>query len=310
MDLVVEYADEYLFDALYSKVGQTSFNINGTTTTDDITFGIPRDNIYRQTFTSIFILTVGGFIFYLFAATMSYYFVYDHNIMKHPKFLKNQIRLEIECALSAMPGIAVMTAPWIVGELRGHSYLYGGTPESLYDWAYFLLSIPAFLAFTDCGIYWIHRWEHHPLLYKRMHKLHHKWIVPTPFASHAFKAVDGYAQSLPYHIYVFLFPMHKYLYLGLFIFVNFWTVMIHDGAYISHSSIINTSAHHAVHHLYFNYNYGQYFTLWDRIGNSHRQPTDEQYDSELRINKKVMAKQAKDAETIEDESERAKLKSN
>ncbi|KAI9016533.1 hypothetical protein CLU79DRAFT_847507 [Phycomyces nitens] len=310
MDIVVEYADEYLFDALYSKVIQTSFSSNGTS--DALIQGLVRDNIYRQSITVFFILTGGGFLFYLFAATLSYYLVYDHNIMKHPKFLKNQIRMEIECALSAMPGIAVMTVPWIVGELRGYSYVYSGMPQGFYEWAYFFLSIPAFLAFTDFGIYWIHRWEHHPLLYKRMHKLHHKWIVPTPFASHAFKAVDGYAQSLPYHIYVFLFPMHGYLYLGLFVFVNFWTVMIHDvlGAYISHSSIINTSAHHAVHHLYFNYNYGQYFTLWDRIGNSHRQPTDEQYDSELRIDKKVMAKQAKDAETIEGESERMKVKSN
>ena len=36
--------------------------------------------------------------------------------------------------------------------------------------------------------------------------------------------------------------------------------------------IINSSAHHTVHHLEFNYNYGQYFTLWDRIGGSYKRP--------------------------------------
>ncbi len=27
------------------------------------------------------------------------------------------------------------------------------------------------------------------------------------------------------------------------------------------------------HHVYYNYNYGQYFTLWDRIGGSFRNPS-------------------------------------
>ena len=35
---------------------------------------------------------------------------------------------------------------------------------------------------------------------------------------------------------------------------------------------MNSSAHHTVHHLEFNYNYGQYFTLWDRIGKSYKRP--------------------------------------
>jgi lathosterol oxidase len=71
------------------------------------------------------------------------------------------------------------------------------------------------------------------------------------------------------------------------------------GEFISHSEIINTSAHHFVHHVYFNYNYGQYFTFWDKLGNSHRQPTDEQYIKELRDDHKVMARQAHDADEIE-----------
>lgn len=56
-----------------------------------------------------------------------------------------------------------------------------------------------------------------------------------------------------------------------------------------------------MHHVYFNYNYGQYFTLWDRLGNSHRQPTDEQYDKEKRDDYKTLARQAHDAERIEAE---------
>lgn len=31
-----------------------------------------------------------------------------------------------------------------------------------------------------------------------------------------------------------------------------------------------SAAHHTDHHLLFNYNYGQFFTLWDRIGGSYK----------------------------------------
>jgi lathosterol oxidase len=122
-----------------------------------------------------------------------------------------------------------MTVPCFTGEILGYSMLYDGMPKTTYDWLYLLGSIPTFLFFTDCGIYWAHRWMHHPSVYQYIHKLHHKWIIPTPFASYAFNPCDGFLQSLPYHIYVFMFPMHKYLYLGLFSFVTIWTVMIHDG---------------------------------------------------------------------------------
>lgn len=27
-----------------------------------------------------------------------------------------------------------------------------------------------------------------------------------------------------------------------------------------------------MHHLYFNYNYGQYITVWDRLGGTYRKP--------------------------------------
>ncbi|KAK9663705.1 c-5 sterol desaturase [Basidiobolus ranarum] len=155
-----------------------------------------------------------------------------------------------------------------------------------------------YLLATDFGIYWLHRWLHVKSVYALLHKPHHKWIVPTPFASIAFHPVDGWVQSLPYHICVFLFPMHKVLYLVLFTFVQLWSILIHDGEYFTHDPVINSAAHHTVHHLYFNYNYGQYFTLWDRIGGSYRQPNDEIYNTELRSTKSVYVKQAKEVDAM------------
>ena len=51
-----------------------------------------------------------------------------------------------------------------------------------------------------------------------------------------------------------------------------WTISIHDGHGIYSGKIINGSDHHTIHHGQFNYNYGQYFTFWDRFCGTHRLP--------------------------------------
>ncbi|KAI7873907.1 hypothetical protein K492DRAFT_211874 [Lichtheimia hyalospora FSU 10163] len=312
MDVLLDCADEYVLDNLYSKILSTPAFSGNNTFFAPTTAEWTRDNDWRIVLSLSVLVTVGGWFFYLAAATFSYYFIFDHDTMNHPKFLKNQVRLEIDCAVKAVPGFALLTVPWFWGEVKGYSKLYDGMPSTTYEWLYFLASMPLFLFFTDCGIYLVHRALHSKLLYKHLHKPHHKWIVPTPFASHAFHPLDGYFQSVPYHLYVYLFPMQKWQYIFMFVFVNCWTVMIHDGNFISRSTVINTTAHHTVHHLYFNYNYGQYFTFWDRLGGSHREPTEEQYNDELRSDKKVWAQQAKEAESIEAEvlRKRNKQKSN
>ncbi|KIO34573.1 hypothetical protein M407DRAFT_13385 [Tulasnella calospora MUT 4182] len=253
----------------------------------------PRDYFPRQV-VSISVLTIIGIhILYFLFAGLSYYFIFDHQMMKHPKFLKNQVRLEIQSSLRAFPGMTALTLPWFVAEVRGHSQLYDDVEK--YGWTYLVLSVPLYLLFTDYFIYWIHRGLHHPLIYKYVHKPHHKWLIPTPFASHAFHFLDGYLQSIPYHVFVQIFPMQRVLHLFLFVAVNIWSIFIHDSEMITGSmweSIINGPSHHTLHHLYFTCNYGQYFTWADRAGGSYKHPMPE-LDPFLEV---VAAKKAGKAE--------------
>ncbi|KAF9914506.1 c-5 sterol desaturase [Lobosporangium transversale] len=402
MDTVLHYADEYVYNSVYSHLPAIPIpdliaasaaipkwsDLHTLLTTSSSPFEVlkdlfhtvvssamatnmtlntlPADNILRQTLSLLVLTYLGGLFMYFCFATPSYYLFFDHNHKKHPKYLKNQVKLEIIMSMKALPGIAVLTTPWFVGEVRGWSKLYvhihakdrilsnaiyhaptsviqqtvaaavaTGTTVNvtaaaaaaaaastaaaetaaraakfgplapliepfLDGWGYVFISILAFLAFTDFGIYWIHRFLHHPLIYKRVHKPHHKWIVPTPFSSHAFHFLDGYSQSVPYHLFVYLMPMQKYIYLVLFAAVNFWSVLIHDGEYLVDNAVVNSAAHHAVHHLYFNYNYGQYTTLWDRFGGSFRKPDASMYDPSLRMDKTVWKKQAKDVDNFDE----------
>jgi lathosterol oxidase len=217
--------------------------------------------------------------------------------MKHPKYLKNQIRLEMLLANWSFPGMALMTAPICVAEVNGWSKLYDTSAEGPGFW-WDIMQFPAFVFFTDLSIYLIHRGLHHPSIYKHVHKPHHKWIVPTPFASHAFHPMDGYLQGLPYHIFPFLFPLNKMAYICLFVFINFWTIMIHDGEYIANNPIINGAACHSIHHIAFNYNYGQFTTFWDRVGGSYRAPEQELFQKEQKMSKGFWQKQSKEMEQI------------
>lgn len=197
----------------------------------------------------------------------------------------------------AMPIMAIFTTPFFTAEVRGYAKLYD-TPAEAPFYLYNLLQLPLFILFTDCIIYWIHRGLHHPMVYKTLHKPHHKWIMPTPFASHAFHPVDGFAQSIPYHVFPFIFPLQKLAYVGLFAFINIWTIMIHDGEYVANSPVINGAACHSLHHLYFRVNYGQYTTLWDRLGGSYRKPNDELFNRETKMGKEEWERQSKEMEKL------------
>ncbi|KAJ5140961.1 hypothetical protein N7448_004369 [Penicillium atrosanguineum] len=230
-----------------------------------------RDNMMRQAL-SLFILSWAfATILYLGGSYVMYHTLFDKKLERHPRFLKNQIRMELHQGLTSIPVMSALTVPFFLAEIRGCSKLYDFASDAPFSlWT--LLQYPVFILFTDSGIYWIHRWEHHPRLYRWLHKPHHKWVVPTPFASYAFHPLDGWAQSLPYHVFPFIFPLQKVAYLGLFMFVTMWTVLIHDAEYVTWSKVINDASCHTMHHLYFNYNYGQYLTLWDRIGGTYRKP--------------------------------------
>jgi len=261
----------------------------------------PRDNIYRQAL-SLYITTwLFGLLIYFAFAGLSYVFIFDKQTLKHPKFLKNQIYLEIKQTMASVPVMALATVPCFLAEVRGYSKMYDTmSPDSAWylgGW-YDYLQFPLFLMFTDFFIYWIHRGLHHPMVYKSLHKPHHKWIMPSPFASHAFHPMDGFAQSVPYHVFPFIFPLQKFAYIALFVFINFWTVMIHDGEYVANSPVINGAACHTMHHLYFNYNYGQYTTLWDRLGGSYRQPNAELFQKESKMGQKEWERQVKEMEKM------------
>lgn len=210
-------------------------------------------------------------IMYVAFATLSYYLMFDKRTLKHPKFLKNQIWQEIKMTNTSMPIAAIFYAPIILLEVRGYSRLYDTTDDGP-GWWYNILQVPLFSLFSELYVYGIHRLLHHPIAYKHIHKSHHKWIVPTPFASHAFHPIDALLHSLQFRIFPFIFPLQKVVHIVLFVFANFFSIVVHDVNFIPNNPIVLSSASHAIHHSDFVVNFGQYSTIFDRLGGTYRSP--------------------------------------
>ena len=219
------------------------------------------------------ILCSGGLFFYLFFASCSFFysFVLKRDTYFPPtikkKDLARQVAHEIWIAVASIPFMAVAMLPCPLFLYRGYGKMYKNVDD--YGWSYFFLSIPCFLLFTDCLVYWSHRGLHHPVIYKHLHKIHHTYKFTTPFSSHAFHPLDGFMQGVPYYIFCYLFPMHNVLFIFMFVCINMWTISIHDQIDFG-GHFINTTGHHTIHHEIFNYNYGQYTTTWDRIGGTYK----------------------------------------
>lgn len=179
MDLVLNFFDDNLGDSLYSNIPLTTTSticsILSSTTSSLLSnkscqnflpsLPLARESILRQSL-SLYLLTYVGILFLYFGfATLSYYTMFDHRMMTHPRFLPNQIKQEIKVSWDSFAPVSLMTLPWFLGDVRNKSMLYGTMKEGpggegLLGWAYMAACTGAFLLFTDAAIYWVHRGLH------------------------------------------------------------------------------------------------------------------------------------------------------
>lgn len=235
--------------------------------------GANKENPLHQVAIFYTMLTIGGWMFYLGTAGVSFLWTFVRRadgffpptISKSE--LRSQVLQEIWIATASIPFMSIFMLPGPLFAYRGYSKMYKSIDE--YGIPYAIFSAVLFLLFTDCVIYWFHRGLHHPAIYKYIHKAHHTYKFTTPFSSHAFHPLDGFTQGIPYYVFAYLVPIHNIIFTVMFMAVNAWTVSIHDQVDLGNKVALSTG-HHTIHHEKFNYNYGQYTTTWDRIGGTYK----------------------------------------
>eukprot|EP00190_Bangiopsis_sp_CCMP1999_P001704 CAMPEP_0198730974 /NCGR_PEP_ID=MMETSP1475-20131203/27349_1 /TAXON_ID= ORGANISM="Unidentified sp., Strain CCMP1999" /NCGR_SAMPLE_ID=MMETSP1475 /ASSEMBLY_ACC=CAM_ASM_001111 /LENGTH=274 /DNA_ID=CAMNT_0044493867 /DNA_START=56 /DNA_END=877 /DNA_ORIENTATION=+ len=231
--------------------------------------GVPLLQMFALAWAFIYFGTV---LLYFAAAGLDYLVFF---VLLRKKFIPDykpnykDMRREISMSLTSLVVMAAMVAPFEMGIIYGHSRLY--TDVRQYGIVYFLISPLLFILFSDFIIYWVHRWLHHGLIYKHIHKPHHSFIHTTPFAAFAFHPIDGFAQGVAYQIFVFCFPLHSFLHMVSLAIVGLWTINIHDRVDLR-IPFVNGAGHHQVHHLTFRSNYGQYFVFSDKLFGTFKDP--------------------------------------
>lgn len=147
-----------------------------------------------------------------------------------------------------------------------------------YGWLWFWASVIILIIAHDAWFYWTHRLIHHPRLFRRMHRLHHRSNNPTPFTAYAFDWQEAVINAVYLLLIGFIMPVS---FLAAFVFTAHMMLrnaLGHCGYEVFPRTRegqplfgwLTTVTHHDIHHAEAGHNYGLYFTFWDRaLGTEH-----------------------------------------
>lgn len=142
--------------------------------------------------------------------------------------------------------------------------------------AYYLFTTAFIIVFHDTYFYWVHRLMHHPLLYKRVHEVHHLSKDPTPWAAFAFHPFEALIEIGFVPLLIFTIPLHW----TSLLFLSLWQITFNVMGHLGYETFprdfitnpffkwFNTSTNHNMHHKYVSCNYGLYFNVWDALMNT------------------------------------------
>ncbi|MEE4297848.1 MAG: sterol desaturase family protein [Pseudomonadales bacterium] len=180
----------------------------------------------------------------------------------------------------------LLTGLWVF-ERFGLTAIYWDVAE--HGTAWFVSQIAVLALVHDSYYYWAHRWMHHPKVFRHVHKLHHGFHNPTPFASYAFHPFEAIVEVAWIAPLAFLMPIHPLALAGYVVFLTVLNVVSHLGhefypAWVARWFI--TSTHHNMHHTRGRGHFMLYFNIWDRLMGTNA--TD--YEAAVReINERVAA---------------------
>ena len=97
----------------------------------------------------------------------------------------------------------------------------------------------------------------------------------------AFHPIDSSALALPLHLSIFFIPINGWLFVAIQTVFSFWSVSVHDRTSIVHWRWFNHTDNHTLHHWFYQCNYGQFTTFWDRLMGTWRDPVEAANNGEV-----------------------------
>lgn len=183
-----------------------------------------------------------------------------------PGQLKKEITWSMITALLFAVSGAVMLVLW----QKGYTKIY----TNVNDYSLWWLPLSLFIAMFvhETYYYWLHRWMHHPKVFRIVHKVHHDSNTTSPWTAFSFHPLEGLLQAVFLPALMMVLPMHLYVIITqltimtLSSVINHLDIEIYPKKFHKHflGKWLIGATHHALHHRQFKYNYGLYFTFWDK----------------------------------------------
>ncbi|WMI67320.1 sterol desaturase family protein [Mangrovimonas sp. YM274] len=229
---------------------------------------------YGFSHTEIWIIGTILFILrYVLIAGVFFYLFYVLKKTRFSKFkiqkqfpLKTQIKREQFYSLLTFLIYGCSLWLFVFWVEKGYTQSYSDLKE--FGLVYFVVSILIMVFIHDTYFYWTHRLIHHSKFFKHIHKVHHGFTSPTPWAAFAFHPWEAIISLGFIPIILFVIPHHQWALVVFITFLTLYNVVIHLGYSIpklKQFKILNTPDAHDFHHLKSKMNYGLYFTFWDRL---------------------------------------------
>jgi sterol desaturase/sphingolipid hydroxylase (fatty acid hydroxylase superfamily) len=236
-----------------------------------------------QTFLSIAITTAESFVFYsgvyLLMAGVPYLVfwrwkkaTFSHKRIQQKTARKPKVGKEIGLSLLTLLTFSVMLGVLFELPRWGITQIYFTIAD--YGWLWFVASIVLMAIIHDTYYYWAHRWMHTRWLFRHVHRVHHQFTNPSPFAAYAFHPGEIVIEIAVFGILVFILPLNPLAIAAYITILTYLNVISHLGFELYTSKLLHrwviTSTHHNMHHSRINGNYMLYFNFWDWLmGTNH-----------------------------------------
>jgi lathosterol oxidase len=168
-------------------------------------------------------------------------------------------------------GAANTAAASVVSGLFAHHVASGGASSiyfhlSDHGVAFTLATTLLYFVLTDGALYGAHRLFHHRLLFRHVHRVHHRWTSPTAFTAAAMHPLEFAVYQSIMLVPLFVLPIHVVGLVAVLIYQNSIAFLDHSGVNLgSFLPWQPPPRFHDDHHVYFHVNYGQTLGLWDRV---------------------------------------------
>ncbi|MBB3836483.1 sterol desaturase/sphingolipid hydroxylase (fatty acid hydroxylase superfamily) [Runella defluvii] len=252
------------------------------------TIDFAQPDIFAQTAFYMFLGIFGRYV--LIAALFYYLFKVKYQAYFQPREVNLRPRRpeqhwrEIGFSFITSVIFAVVGTAMVVLWQKGYTKIY--TDFSQYSILWFVFSIGLVLFLHETYYYWLHRWMHLPKVYKWVHKAHHDSITTSAWTSFSFHPTESILQALVLPALTFVIPLHYSAIVVILLIMTTTSVINHLNTELYPRDFHRHwfgkwwigATHHSLHHSQFKYNYGLYFTFWDKWGKTESPDYDKLFD--------------------------------